>query len=202
MVSIFWLYIIMMVLTSILKEKRWISFSIFFFVNIYIALQLCVLKFSQPWYNTIISFPIGVLCAYHKENLMQIKKNKAGWLLVVVFITSFILTQLCGTSHYWPTQNDYIYSPILMNITCLSFALLIVILTSVINIKCGLFNYIGVNSYTFFIGHLVLVTFAGKIHNVYAYIIFVLAGTFVLAWLYSVIQHISKRLRVKGAANN
>lgn len=201
-VSIFFLYVLMIFLSWILKDKRKIVISVLLLVTVYIVIQIFIIKSSQPWYNTLISFPVGVLCACYKEKLQQIKKKNVGWILFIIFLFSFFLTQMCGTSHYWPTRNAYIYSPILMNLTSLSFALMAVIFTSVINIKCGLFSYIGVHSYTFFMGHLVLVTFAGRIQNVYAYIIFVLGGTFGLAYMYSVIQQIPQYLKARNIPNN
>lgn len=158
--------------------------ALFSIVSVYVVLQIFSIHFSQVWYNTILAFPIGVICAAYKDSIQCLSSSKGVALLAMLFVVSFILLQLCGTSHYWPTDKA-IYKPLLMNCTCLFFSMLVVTLISRINVWSTFLKYVGANSYCFFIGHLVLVTFAGMINNVFVYVAFVLLGSWLLTEIYN-----------------
>lgn len=174
----------MIFLSKYVEDRKFLSVVLFIAVLIYILLQIFLINFSQVWYNTILAFPIGVLCAAYKESIQEFFSSKVVALLSMAFVCTFILLQLCGTSHYWPTDKAFILKPLLMNLTCLLFSLLVVALVSRVSIRLLPLKYVGINSYCFFIGHLVLVTFADIISNVFVYVAFVLIGSWVLTEVY------------------
>ena len=175
----------MIILSKYVINRKILSIALFCIVSVYIVVQIFSIHFSQVWYNTILAFPIGVTCAAYKDSIQRISSSKGVALLAMLFVVLFILLQLCGTSHYWPTDKTFIFKPLLMNFACIIFSMLVVALVSRINIRSAFLKCVGTNSYCFFIGHLVLVTFAGMINNVFAYVVFVLIGSWLLTVIYN-----------------
>lgn len=151
----------------------------------YIALQIHLNSVSTTWYNSILAFPVGVICAAWRDKLDRFNIPKIGFLFFLMFFVCFFSSLICGTSHYWPTENDVAYRAILQNFASSFLALYTIRLVSVINIRSGKLKYIGVNSLSIFLAHQVLVTSCDKIIDVYTYSFYVIAGTFALTWLYN-----------------
>ena len=128
---------------------------------------------------------MGVICAAWKDKIDKFNTSKMGVLFLVLFIVCFFLSFICGSSHYWPTENDRAYRAVFQNLASSCLALYAIRLVSIISIRNDKLKYIGVNSLSIFLAHQVLVTSSDKIIDVYTYSFYVIAGTFALTWLYN-----------------
>lgn len=96
---------------------------------------------------------------------------------------------ICGTGRLEPYVNERVCRVILQNVASVLLALYSIRFVSLVNIKSDNLKYIGVNSFSIFLAHQVLVTAYDKITDVYTYSFFVIAGTFALTWLYNTISY-------------
>lgn len=152
---------------------------------LYVSLQICIDKLSTTWYNSILAFPIGVVCAAWREKIPRFNSRKMSLLILALFFISFFVMLICGTGRLEHLVNERILRVILQNISSALLALYSIRFASVVNIKSDTLKYIGVNSFSIFLAHQVLVMAYDKITDVYTYSFFVIAGTFALTWLYN-----------------
>ena len=164
-ISIISLYFLEISLTAIMGGGKSVAYWILGIVLAFIFAQLW-LKLPQIWYNSILGFPIGSLCAAYKNEVQSINSREWAICLLICFLLIYGMSILCGTSHYWPTSYAYFLVPVFKNLAGISLALIAIIAVIRIRITSIVLNYIGVNSYCFFIGHQVFVTFADIIPNI------------------------------------
>jgi len=151
-------------------------------IVVYVLLQMTVLHMSPPWYNSIIAFPVGVLCAAKKDVIQKYNNSKVGILLIAVFSLSHFA--------YFTIQRLGIVAdgnviPLYQIVASLSLALYSIRLVSRISVRNSVLDSIGIYSLSVLLAQQVLVVYASRISNVYAYVLIVIVGTFALTWIYS-----------------
>lgn len=190
-ISIFGFYI-EIVLYSLRLTPSQILLFIWVITCFYIGIQILILKFPPVWYNSLLAFPLGVTCAIRNN-----KKISATW-KNVFFLVSLFLIFFSFSLFSEKVNVTYLNSgscrAIIENITCVSFSLLTILVVSLVNVRNRILRFIGENSFSFFLAHLVLITFANMIPNASIYIIFVLVNTFVMTFIYIFIKKRVKRL--------
>ena len=82
------------------------------------------------------------------------------------------------------TLNDDYLRPLLQVISSTLLALLSIRMVSMVNIQNGWLKYVGINSLSLFLAHMVLLYTYGKINDVYLYVFVVISGAFTLTWIY------------------
>lgn len=122
-----------------LKRYLWVIFVLS-------AVFLIVMYKMKPgltwWYDTILSFPIGMLWSVYKEKFEFILSNRRGFIYSSVLIGSvFILCYLLG--RYYKVVFLFIASPL--------FGLLVIILTTRIKIGNTMLNWLGINAFSIYI---------------------------------------------------
>ena len=181
-VSILVLYCCLMVASKMITTKMKAAELMLIMTSIYILLQIMVIHMSTIWYNSIIAFPVGVLCAAKKDCIHKYNNSRVGILLIAVFILSYLAIFAMRSL----TQVTFASVELLFQIlAALTFALYSVRLVSRINIQSEVLNSIGNYSLSVLIAHQVLVVYACRVSSVYAYVLIILVGTFVLTWIYS-----------------
>lgn len=193
-VSILGFYIIEIIASALRIGHKEISLLIFVITCLYIGIQISILKYPTVRYNSLLAFPVGVMCAAWNNKLKILRRRGTiVFFLACIFIVCFFLSVLIGTP-MWHFNKEYA-EPLLMNITGVSFSLLLVVIVSIVNMSNKTLRYIGVHSFSLFMAHLVLVTFADRISNVIVYIIVVFVGSFALTFAYTGLKKLIIRLQ-------
>lgn len=152
-ISILALYLMLMLYSAVIKDRKLIAISLVVTVLIYIMLQMTVFKEHPIWYNSVLAFPVGVSCAAWRDKIQNFNNSKTGGSILLFFLLSYTLTQFCGRSIFLMTPNDDYLRPLLQVISSTLLALLSIRMVSMVNIQNGWLKYVGINSLSLFLAY-------------------------------------------------
>ena len=173
------LYIVTYLVFKWVKQDNSRIYIILLLTLTFISLSvLCNL--SSMWWNTILCFPIGMICAKRNENQKPLLNPYLLMGILMLFIASFFFTKV-GKG----IDNVYIVSIIVSSIT---FSISIIGLIRYLNLQNKLFDYIGKNSLIFYLSHIFLLTTLLSITSFAVFTTLVIVGSFIISLMYSIIK--------------
>lgn len=184
-VSIIVLYCCLMIMSRIVTTITKVAELMLVLTSIYVILQITLIHMPTQWYNSIMAFPIGVLCAAKKDCIQQYNNSRVGAILIAVFIMSYMAYFVMKGIALNVCER---VTPLFQIMASLAFALYTIRLVCMINIRSVVLDSIGNYSLCVLIAHQVLVVYASHISSVYSYVLIVIVGTFILTWIYSKIH--------------
>lgn len=127
--------------SSIKKQILFSSLIIFiYFVFAYLF------KLPTYWYDTVLCFPLGMVCSYNKVKIQTILSDSVYRIFIPLYILLFIVI-----SYFFPIyilSKGIVFHEIIRN---LLFSLLILSLSVKLKFKKSIFAYLGTCSFSIFI---------------------------------------------------
>ena len=108
------------------------------------------LGIDKYWYNSVLCFPMGALVAMKKDQIKHFFSRMDNHIHISIIIAILIMSIV--TSHFWGTAY------ILQIIPCLMYSVLLVFTLSFFSIKNVFFQFIGTNSFEFYLIHVMWFT--------------------------------------------
>lgn len=179
------IYVFTFIIYHFFRNKKTRLIIIGSSIFIYIIVASLFIKLPQWYTNTIICFPLGILC-----NIKYTTQKKYLHLTLscIFFIVVLILEQL-GFNY-----QHYILSPL--------FAFISIYLVSIFNINCNILKYIGEKSIMFYVLQIALLDPLIKIKSPIIYILAIFAIIDILTIIYyktiSIFQLYYKKLEQKS----
>ena len=137
---------------------------------------------DKYWYNSVLCFPIGAFVAMKKNQIKQfldkMESNKHMGIIVIILIMSII------AAHFWGTTN------ILQIIPCTMYSVLLVFVLSHFDIRNVFFEFVGTNSFEFYLIHVMWFSVLKRyaVISSYLYTLAVYILTFVCVYTYKKCQ--------------
>lgn len=183
--------IIFCYLTSFLgfiKKSKFSIWTSFFLICAYV-IAMYILSFEFHWFNTVLAYFAGELCAYNKDKILKRlskfngdgKKMGGGYVCVVLleivlFGGLFIM--------YWLLKNDLLRS-IFYNLVSAAFCLLFATLTFKFDFKQPVFSFLGKHIFSIYIlQRIPMILFSKFINNSFLLFILCLCSTLLLAVIF------------------
>jgi len=187
--SITIIYLIVFLLWWVVTNNRnriiFISVTIVAWVIVSITAQL-----DSYWYNSVLCFPLGMLCAHSR-----VVKNRIDSfpfvILLFIFVSSYFLFIAVQSYNRLPLVQTIIYS-IAIIVSSLSFSLMAVKVITIINFQSKILNYVGVNSIVFYLSHIWLASVGCLFINPFVYCLFVSLGTVAFVILIKAFRSMTK----------
>lgn len=145
----------------------WIAFALY-------------MDMGSNWYNSVLCFPLGMLCAHCREALTRLLTRRTLIVLSALLLLAYA-GQTYGLSHYCLAAVKPWLTPCAMIACGLLFALLAVVVASHITLRHPLLTFIGTNSLAFYLAQSCLLQCYG-VPSLALYLAVVLIGTPLLAW--------------------
>ncbi len=202
------------------KEKaKWILMVLFVAVMIMVSLLLGHEGSERRgywfkgewWYNTTIIFPVGMLVARYKDNIIAFTKKHYKWLLPVfavlfvvgLYFTEHTVVKTFGYYQEWEGHPGYMEKAVTAfahSITCILFVGTVLLVTMKVKLKNGILKWLGQISLEMYIVHDLfrLHLKQGQIEvSPVMFLVIVLGGTLVLApimhWIDQKLIHIFRK---------
>lgn len=161
-------------------------FTILAFVT-YVTLAGGYIKLYSQWWNSVLCFPLGYVfanlkCIMPKRSVGIRQIIATGGVFIVLYFLK--ITKCFGFIH-----RDCSMNTIILLMTSVIFAINSIVFVKVVNIRCHLLNYIGVNSLCFYLFHRYLVKFHLFL-NEWQFVLLVLIGAVLLTMVYNRIERI------------
>ena len=157
-----------------INEKRMFLGTTMLFV---VAMILLLSGKPEWWYNTILSYPAGILFSKNKEKIIDLWK-KYYWRILFTFILFFCVL--------YPFRSDCI--SLKYNILSIIFAFIAVQLTMKIKVSNGILCWLGVNLFPLYIYQRIPMILLSKktftVENPLLFMMVSLIVTVFIAWLY------------------
>jgi fucose 4-O-acetylase-like acetyltransferase len=193
--EIFFIYLLSFVVYTTFNSDSTRMWIISICVILFIVIGSFFLLGNQ-WLNSIVCFPIGVVCYYNKDKLSKYNSFRVGFVLLSLFCLSF----LCGLL----VSSEYKYSSCLATIQLLfqlisvvSLSLYAIRFVSFVNVKNKIFAYTGKNSLCIYLYHLYCLALLSISDSIWLYILSVIISTLLLTYLYN---KLDKVLFLKGTS--
>lgn len=110
------------------------------------CLFIIILMKTKPglvwWYDTVLSFPTGMLWSVYKEKIDDLLKNNQN------YVSSILLTTLLMATTYWLGHN---YKVIFLLPCSGLFAILVILITMRFKIGNKILYWLGVNAFAIYI---------------------------------------------------
>lgn len=133
------------------------------------------------WYDTILSFPIGLLWSAYKESIQRHLKNQKNYVFWISTITIlFLATYFLG--HNFKALFLFICAPI--------FAVLVILITMRLKIGNKVLYWLGVNAFAIYVLQRVPMIIARELNLHLSAVLFfsiVLPSTLLIAWFFTLL---------------
>lgn len=139
---------------------------------------------GNQWLNSIICFPIGMICFHQKQKRNKLT-IKTDILLILIFVVSFTSIYLVGAILKEPVNLQHRIQLLCQILCSTAFSILLIRFVSLVNVKFAVLSYIGTNSLSVYLYHLYLLALLSFVPNVGAYIVLVVLGTILLTITYN-----------------
>lgn len=147
---------------------------------------------GNQWLNSIICFPIGMICFHQKQKLNKLT-IKIDILLILIFIVSFTSIYLVGALLKEPVNPQHLQ--LLCQIICATvFSILCVRLVSIANVKTEILRYLGSNSLSIYLYHVYFLSLYLFLSSIFIYIVAVFFSSFMLLVIFDKIAPASKKV--------
>lgn len=158
-----------------INEKRLLLGTTMFFV---VAATLLLSGKPEWWYNTILSYPAGILFSKNKEKIIGLWK-KYYWSILFTFTLLFCIL--------YPFRSDFL--SLKYNILSVLFAFIVVQLTMKIKISNSILCWFGINLFPLYIYQripMMILSYNKNIisENSLLFMSISLIATIFIAWLY------------------
>ena len=162
------LYVITFAIYHLIR-RPWVRLAIISaLVVIYIVYANQCLSLMRYYTNSIICFPIGILCS------ISCPPSKNKYMQLILLCVGFIF--FVGIEKLGFSYADYVLA--------ILFSFICIYLVSIINIKCGFFDYIGKKSIMFYVLQIALLESLLRIKSPIIYCIAVCALMWLLTYVY------------------
>ena len=176
---IFVLYVTVFLVHKYIKKT---TGGILFLTLCYIIIMSLVLKENTYWWNSVICFPLGMLCQ-QCAIMRQCPRKIVLW--CSLFLVGFVLSVIA--QEYISDSSAALPIKVVSMCTCaVSFSFIAIYSVSRINIRNPLTNYAGKHSLPIYLFHIFFVNFYPS--NIFVYVFMVLSATVVFVYIYDYIQ--------------
>ena len=141
------------------------------------------------WYDTILSFPVGMLWSAYRTQLEHKLKKQCTYILSLAIITAILLTTY-HLGHNYKEIFLYICSPV--------FAIFVILVTMRLRLGNKVLNWLGINAFAIYILQRIPMIIASEygLHlNPVLFFAIVLTSTLIIASLFtSAMARLDKKL--------
>lgn len=180
------IYLLLFFVFAITNNDKVKLLTIFILSIIFVFLSAYKWNLINMWWNSVLCFPLGMLCAQNRCRIGRLISNK--WKLFVlwsVFFISFLLSRFCQSSLC--PDSFIVIAPIPMIISSLLFSISVIGTIRYVKFNGLILDYIGKNSLIFYLAHIFLLVNL-LLHNFLLYVSFVIVGTFFISIAYGNIK--------------
>ena len=157
----------------------------FLLIVMTIAVIAIVYFVKQPhWYNTILSYPAGILYAQYKDRIEKVIRWRYWWTLLTLGFLFFVIHYV--NLHLYTLVYAYLY-----NVECIVFAFLVVTLTMKVKIGNAVLRWLGANLFPLYIYQrmpmIMIRELAGRewlATNPYLFVLISMAGMLLISYFY------------------
>ena len=197
MFDTFILYLLIYVSFAHLDDKKTILNGLIVFSLLASVFAVTLYCLKEPyWWNTVLSFPLGMWYGYYKEKIDQFlfNNNRRYYLITAAAIVAFLFIR------YSLIRRGYTAWYVLY---AMIFALIVVFATMRVRIGNRVLAFLGSHIFSIYIlQRLPMIFFQGKIENRYIYFIICFVVTMLLAFVFDLlVKRITVR-RLKRTTSN
>lgn len=165
--ELIFMYLIIYISEIIICDRQKKLLFIIISMLLYTLFFLITKNNSSFWWKSTLCFPLGYLCAYYKDSIIEyLSKYKKYCLIIIFLITMFLsILNLCS---FFDFINIYIF--IFESIFAM---ILLSILSTYINFQSKILNFCGKYSLEIYTTHLFLLSFLIKLSHLNLFLLLI-----------------------------